>query len=459
MSTKLAIIGLGLHAEHAYLPLVRELERSGEAQLAVVVDLEARRGEVNARLRRAGLTPSHVILLGDAEAAAGELRRLDALVHTGAIQAAVISTDPRLHLRYLEWAAGHGLRVLVDKPISAHSMNFDDESAERLVRDFEALVKRFDDSAGDATVMVPRRRHPGIALVHRTLREAVEETGLPVTYLDLYHSSGYWNMPEEFLGRENHPYRHGYGALLHSGYHFVDLTAWMLCINERAWRVPWADRLELAVQHTTPEDIFAQEPEEFLRDVGMGRRGNEEISGTAASACGETDVQLSWSARRGARTISLGNLSVLETGLSHRAWRDLPVDTYKGNGKFAQDRITAHMGHLLSVRAQDEHGPDGGKSFVVEILRNRRLIGGDAVSRHEFEPPPKSAERLSVVGKRTLFLEWLRASAPEELQLKSHLLSVRLLAAAYVAMFRSRRAQPPLACVPLNTREGAAPWV
>ena len=38
-------------------------------------------------------------------------------------------------------------------------------------------------------------------------------------------------MPDEFIYRENHPYKYGYGKLFHSGYHFVDLLTWLLESN------------------------------------------------------------------------------------------------------------------------------------------------------------------------------------------------------------------------------------
>ena len=40
-----------------------------------------------------------------------------------------------------------------------------------------------------------------------------------------------WVMTSEFLTRENHPYKYGYGKLFHSGYHFIDLLTWFLEIN------------------------------------------------------------------------------------------------------------------------------------------------------------------------------------------------------------------------------------
>lgn len=40
-----------------------------------------------------------------------------------------------------------------------------------------------------------------------------------------------WVMPSEYISRENHPYKYGYGKLFHSGYHFIDLLTWFLEVN------------------------------------------------------------------------------------------------------------------------------------------------------------------------------------------------------------------------------------
>lgn len=34
-----------------------------------------------------------------------------------------------------------------------------------------------------------------------------------------------WNTEEEIFSREDHPYRYGYGALCHSGYHYIDILS------------------------------------------------------------------------------------------------------------------------------------------------------------------------------------------------------------------------------------------
>ena len=67
--------------------------------------------------------------------------------------------------------------------------------------------------------------------IKQLIEETIRQYNIPITYIDIYHNDGMWNMPSEFLYRENHPYKYGYGKLFHSGYHFIDLLAWLLEAN------------------------------------------------------------------------------------------------------------------------------------------------------------------------------------------------------------------------------------
>ena len=62
-------------------------------------------------------------------------------------------------------------------------------------------------------------------------------------------------MPTEFLDRENHPYKYGYGKLFHSGYHFIDLLAWLLEVN-RETKNKQINKAEMYVSTNNPTDFF-----------------------------------------------------------------------------------------------------------------------------------------------------------------------------------------------------------
>lgn len=83
----------------------------------------------------------------------------------------------------------------------------------------------------------------------------VREYNIPITYIDIYHNDGMWNMPSEFLERENHPYKYGYGKLFHSGYHFIDLVAWLMEVN-RETKGKQINNAEMFVSTYNPIDFL-----------------------------------------------------------------------------------------------------------------------------------------------------------------------------------------------------------
>jgi hypothetical protein len=42
-----------------------------------------------------------------------------------------------------------------------------------------------------------------------------------------------WNTPEELSTREDHPYKYGYGMLMHGAYHYIDIAAQFLELNRK----------------------------------------------------------------------------------------------------------------------------------------------------------------------------------------------------------------------------------
>ncbi|MDF3139854.1 MULTISPECIES: Gfo/Idh/MocA family oxidoreductase [unclassified Streptomyces] len=467
MPRKIVLVGLGFHARHHYLHLLADLVRRQEVRLVAVVELEKRRAHTAQVLSDAGIPAAHFVGVRatDALAQAEALANLSRVKAQHGCDGLIISTDPRNHLPYLEWGAVEGVDVLVDKPLTATDMDFSPESARALTNAFESVRDLFAKSAATATVMVTRRSHDGYLIARRVLHEVAAEFGIPITFINAYHANGYWNFPDEFRSRENHPYKYGFGALLHGGYHVVDLAAWLLSVNENALRDDWADSVEVLTQHTTPDDFLEQVPEAVYSRLGLGQSMQAPFSSAGrrfARSCGETDVNIAFSARRNDRVITMGNIQVMETALSTRAWRDLPEDTYKSNGRHSQERLTIHMGHLLTLHTEDyrswsgDADPDGlaPARFVIRVLRNSKLIGGEPYSEHVLTRPPNPAghrdESLTERSRRQAFHQWI-AGTGHASALDTHGLSIRLLTAAHESMFRRRRGLAPMATFPMRT--------
>ena len=144
----------------------------------------------------------------------------------------IISTEPKAHKPYVLWALDRNVDVLMDKPVTApvdagNSL----ASARQIFEDYQEIGQRLARSKANVIVQCQRRSHEGYQFIKTYLTDFVREYHIPISYIDIYHGDGMWCMPAELFNRENHPYKYGYGKLMHSGYHFVDLFAWFSEVN------------------------------------------------------------------------------------------------------------------------------------------------------------------------------------------------------------------------------------
>jgi hypothetical protein len=154
-----------------------------------------------------------------------------------------------------------------------------------------------------------------------------------MSHCEVYHNDGMWNMPDEFFTRENHPYKYGYGKLLHSGYHFIHLLASLLKTSYSACdKIP--DTAELYATNFSPTDfthfLGCKEYNRFFKQdkyAALFNNPNE------FDKLGELDFYGILQFFHQNRKLTTCTLNLLQNGFSHRAWDVLPYYTYKSNGR------------------------------------------------------------------------------------------------------------------------------
>lgn len=472
--TRVAVIGLGRNARHNHYPVLGDLARTCPIEVAAIVDLASRSDAIRAYLATQPLQPAELIWCPDGQAGADHVpdvvaRRLDQIVAEDGLDGIVISTEPRDHQKYLLWAAKAGVRALVDKPLTTQVIDpTAADPAAGLLDDFHEGRSAFAAAGVDATVIVTRRAHAGYEFVRSYIEDLIDEYGVPITYLGAQHSNGVWNMPDEFLHRVNHSYRNGYGALLHAGYHVVDLATWLLAANDRLPVERRAVQLDVSTRHTTPADFYAQVPphvyERLFGDDDIARLMEGDERGRPEDM-GETDATILGQMRdRSGRVITQFAIDMLETAFSRRAWRELPEDHYKGNGRVTHEQVTINVGHLVTMRTYDArrmHAEAPDEPFVVRIYRNSGLIGGQPYEEHRFAAtgtprPGGDAASLADDGRRRLILAWLAGERGPS-NIDDHHFTVALTVAAYRSMACQRRGEAPATTMPLPTSDAGTP--
>jgi len=389
---KICLVGLGPHAKRIQYRYIKEAVLSGDVQFTALVDLEEKEENIKSFLSTEECLPKHLFFSKDpkqrtpASLAADVRAFLDQLVEQGEITGAVVSTEPKAHKVYIEYFISHGIPVLTDKPITAPvGLVHDQRQAQKIYIDTLDLHALSNAHKTPIYVLSQRREHDAYKHIFKIAAECVAEYRLPITYFDIFHSDGTWSMPGEFYSRENHPYKYGYGKLMHSGYHFVDLAAWVAEVNATIYPgLHITNTTELLSPRMQYDQINGAETYE--------RFFGKSTTAPQAQGLGEVDSYTTIKMHNNSDVgsprvhISHGRLDLLQSGFSRRAWFELASDTYKGNGRIRHERITMHLGPLMAIQLHSYQSDQVGKSHIdgvggeehldVYIFRNEALIGG-----------------------------------------------------------------------------------
>lgn len=471
----LVLVGLGPCARSNYFPLLEQLSLDGHLRLRLLIEVEGREAATDDFLAARTLRPMETLYVSrdarDAQRLPPPVRRvLDALRERGELDGILIATEPKAHLAYLEWAIQSGVRTLVEKPVLAlEGIANDAAVAERLVSELRRLLELQERTGSKVTVMAQRRYHRGYEFIAGYLREFLQRFGVPVSLIEVFHSDGQWNMPAEFRSRENHPYRYGYGKLLHGGYHFVDLFLWLQRLNETELGVV-SDAASIFTETFDVHDALAQVgPDRYRRLMGAGVAWPDDTELAAMYELGELDCYNTIRMRAGARTVTTGLVHVVSNSFSRRAWSELPADDYKQNGRVKHERLHLAVGPLLNVQVHSyesyetakgvpagapPRGTVGGADhFDVLLFRNAALCGGPAFERHSFGETAEGDVSLIQSARDACIREFL-AGTPSRSPLADHERTNELIAAMYGNIARGRAGAVPLTQVELAARRG-----
>ncbi|MBI4991894.1 MAG: Gfo/Idh/MocA family oxidoreductase [Candidatus Harrisonbacteria bacterium] len=391
------LVGLGPHAKRIYYPFLEKHQAKYDIRLKLLIELESQSSRVMEFLRQRSLQPGKILYISDSESnrMGAELdgavkKELDGIVRQERIDGIIISTEPKAHKIYAEWALKNNVNILMDKPITSPLYpSTKIESAHQIYQDYLDLRELHEQSRSKFYIVCQRRNHQGYVLIKKYLKDFVSEYEIPISYIDIYHADGAWSLPHEFQ-KENHPYKYGYGKLMHSGYHFVDLFAWLAQANfglENA-------RPDLAKVYTarfTPNDFFHQIPETAYAKF-FNRPATRDFYRAYKPQdykhFGELDAYILTQLMRGQNVVTSGSINLQQNSFSRRGWFDLPEDTYKGNGRVRHERVNIQVSQFLNIQAHSYQSYEPSKDateigslgsedhFDIFIFRNKKMVGG-----------------------------------------------------------------------------------
>lgn len=393
MNKNIMLVGLGPHSKRIYM---NYFKNHGIAP-KILVDLESNKEYVRKYLDENGYSDTIIWTLPDKykdceTLPEQEYNSLLKLCKENEINYIISSTEPKAHNMYLQFALKNDINILSDKPITVVKGMDKIENIKKVKQQYEELLKLYQDSNCKCNIMCQRQYHRGYIFIKKLLAEIISKYNIPITYIDIYHCDGNWEMPHD-LDKENHPYKYGYGKLYHSGYHFIDLLAELVKLNNLTDNSKRITQGKMYGDIFTPDDekivfnsddfqnIFnlenMSEPYSSLKEKDYSSYGEKNFYGNIGFYNSDN------------RLITTANINLLHYGFSRRGWFE-SRDYYKKNGRIRHERINIQVGPLLNIQVHsyqskeikertnsiDETLTGGLEHFDIDIYRNVDIIGG-----------------------------------------------------------------------------------
>jgi predicted dehydrogenase len=467
----IVLIGLGPHAKRIYYPLLEKYCSQRGLNLVAIIDLEGNESSVSQFLENRTLQPIHKIFIPRHLAYQESLdinsvKLLDSLVEEYKIDGVIVASEPKSHKAYLKWALVNNLHILGDKPITCPA-NCESAiaNARQIQLDFLELKRLYAISNSNFIVQAQRRGHLGYLYIYKYLEEFIEQFKIPISYIDIYHADGVWIMPNEWE-RENHSYKYGTGKLMHSGYHFVDLLAWLLTLNQKL--EPREYELNMFVQSFNPSDFLNQIQSHHYQQLFQQDYSQYFSQHQLAEleSYGEQDIFMLSQLKQGSSVVTTASLKLQQNSFSRRAWSDLPLDTYKGNGRIRHECLNLQISTLLNIQVHSyqsyqvgdkvvmDYGPGHINHFDIFIFRNSGIIGGKAFEKIEIGKNFSENNYLSEtyfshneMARQQLFLDFLNGTRSKS-DFLEHASTSKLMSHIYECLALGRNGKIPYLSLP-----------
>ena len=392
MKKNIMMVGVGPHAKRIYFNYFKNHNICPK----IIVDLESNEVEIKNYLKINGYVNTVLWLLPDKykdyeRMPSKQYNELLNLCRKHKINYIISSTEPKAHNMYLLFALENNINILSDKPITVvKGMNCKKNIA-KVKKQYYDLLSIYNSDKCKCNIMCQRQYHKGYIYIKQLLKEIVSKYGIPITYIDIYHCDGNWEMLHD-LEKENHPYKYGYGKLYHSGYHFIDLLAELIKLNDTIDESKKITKCKIYGDTFTPNDekmVFSKA--DYINIFGLDASKEVlEVEDKNYNEYGEKNFygNLNFYNKTG-EMITKANINLLHYGFSRRGWVK-SKDYYKNNGRIRHERINIHVGPLMNIQIHSYQSKEikdrtnsineimtgGLEHFDIDIYRNVDLIGG-----------------------------------------------------------------------------------
>lgn len=386
VKNKFVLVGLGPHAKRIYLKYLGKYQ----CELALIIDLKSKKDDILETLKGKNISCPNFYFIDD-ENKDKNLSKIDQknikeLLVSLKITHAIISSEPKAHYTYAMLFLKNNLNILLDKPILVtKDVISSSKATSKMLLQTKTLCDYYYKKYNQLnfSVLCQRRYNPGYIYIKNIISEITNTYNLGINSLYITSCDGMWNMPDEFFYRENHPYKYGYGKIMHSGYHQVDLLLYLLSDLDY-------NNVTINSATFTPKDFFNYLTNTHYKQLFKHDCHYDDYLKQDVSKFGEIDFHSLIEFKKDDYNQCLVELQLLQSGFSRRAWTYLPKDTYKGNGRIKHEFLNINLGPLMNIKVlafqaknnkENNSGFEYGENnnFEIQIYRNSDLIGGQPI--------------------------------------------------------------------------------
>lgn len=433
----LVIVGFAEVVASKYLKTLTDAIKSGFINSCSVIDLESKKDDIEKMLAEVDFIDSNDVYFlpdstkkdvwADPEIFEPVLNKI--IEQKGKIKV-YISTELKAHEGYLKYCVENGIDSLTEKPIFAPMKDgqFDPSSIDEVMED---LVKKSRAIKANHSVMTLGRYHKVYSDRFLTsLKEKMIKYNAPITSLHFRHAGGVWNLHKEYDDREDHPYKYGYGMIMHGGYHYIDLVVQMLELNKLIY----------------PDDNFSVTLTSYSAYPGdqndripktLSEKFDDNVPDWNGSKYnyGETDLVTSFCLKnkRTNKVLTLGTMALEQTTPSVRDWKDFVPGIYNKNGRVSGVIFEAQLStiHSTNISVFDVPVTGGDVDTITAFARLHKITNAALLEDEEYNIEEIYKDVSHADSNRRLLCAWLKNSENKS-RLEDHVLTMRLV--KYLAM-------------------------
>jgi len=437
----LVIIGFDEVVSEKYMICIEEAIKKNTIDSYTIIDIEPQKKAINKRIRDLKIKPEKVYYLADPrkkntwvdlEEFSSIFKEIARVKNKILVY---IAAELKAHESYLEFCINNGIDSLTEKPIIApfENGNFNPSLIETKIK---KLIKRANNKPAKHSAMSLSRYHKIYNdLVIKTVKEKIHKYGSPISSLHVKTAGGIWNLHKEYESREDHPYKYGYGALMHGSYHYIDLFGQIISLNKLIFP---KTKLFLSISAFAafPKDQKIRISKKYSKKLN-DRCPNKLTDKLNNDNFGETDLVATFCLKNNTNgeKITLGSISFEQTTPSIRSWKKLPR-IYNKNGRVCDSNIEIKLATLYSISVDciDIPVKTNGKIEKIETSMTVRTKANASLLKNEkYNTSLTFNDYNHSDSNRKLITNWL-IGKEQKSQLKNHLLTMKILQALAISV-------------------------